>query len=453
MEEKLPLKDKLGYALGDFAGQLGFALVGSYLSMFYTDVLGLQLSAIAVLMLLARVWDAANDPLWGTLIDRFPAQKGGKFRPWLLWFGIPLGATMVLSFLPVTGFSAGGRLAWAYGSYILFGMVYTGVNIPYGSLASVITGNPSERTSLSVWRSAGAGLGAIPASVLLPMLVYSTTAAGADYLDGKKLFLCVAGMAVLSAVLYTLSYTFTKERVPYLQTEKPQIAKTAKALLKNKPFLSLCAVSLLFIATTMYLNTMNGYVFKDYFKRPGLFGLYAVFTYLPMALLLPFAAKLCRRFGKKELCALGMAVAAAANLLLWVSRTASVGFYFVCLFFSGLGQAFFTLEVWAMAAEVIDWQSALSGQREEGTVFALYSFARKLGHTLAGTGGALLLSVCGYQVAEAGREAPIQTAQAVQNLYAAATGVPGAAFLLAFLLLTFLYPLGKKQLEAFYKDR
>ncbi|MDR1465793.1 MAG: glycoside-pentoside-hexuronide (GPH):cation symporter [Oscillospiraceae bacterium] len=447
--DRITLRDKIGYAFGDMGGQLGFALVGAFLSMFYTDVLGLSLQQIFVLMLVARIWDAVNDPLWGRIIDRRPAGVRGKFRPYLLWVPIPMAVATVLMFTYFPGLPVGLRLPYAYVTYIAFGMLYTGVNIPYGSLASVITAREDERTSLSVFRSVGAGLGGLPAMILLPTFVFSSGAGGGKQLDSGKLLLAVLVMAVCSVGIYFASYRLTRERVIYGENAaKPQLRKTLQALLRSRPFLSLSLASMLLIAVTMYTQTVNFYLFKDYFRAPQLFSLYSVFTYIPMALLLPVLGPLTRKFGKKELCAAGLLGSALAYAAAFLIHTQQPWVYLVFSFLCGTGLTFFTMEVWALVTDVIDYQERRSGQREEGTVYAFYSFVRKIGQTAAGSGGAWALGLIGYQVANAveGAAQP-QTRAVAQGMYTIATTVPAAACLAMSLLLALAYPLGKAKLR------
>ena len=197
----IKVKDKLGYALGDMGGIMTFGLVSSFLNMFYTDVLGISAGKIAILMFVARIWDAINDPIWGAFIDSRKPTKYGRFRPYILWASFPLAIGAFLMFYKIPGLSDNQYLIYAYITYIFYGMMYTGINIPYGSLASVITDDEVERSSLSMWRSVGAGIGGLPAQILLPLVVYSTVM-GADgstakVLNGTKLSIAVGALAVL----------------------------------------------------------------------------------------------------------------------------------------------------------------------------------------------------------------------------------------------------------------
>ena len=193
---------------------------------------------------------------------------------------------------------------------------------------------------------------------------------------------------------------------------------------------------MLLIAVQQYTQTTYHYLFLNYFKKPELYSLVTVFTYLPMALLLPVLQKIVRRFGKKEACAVGMAGAFIANLVLWL---------IVC-FLSGLGMTFFVLEVWALVTDVIDYQETLSGQRDEGTSYAFFSFTRKLGQTIAGVLGTGVLTLIGY-------DAKNLTSQAVGKLYSVSTALPALMCLLMALSLGVFYPLTKKRLQQLNENK
>lgn len=454
----ISISEKLGYAFGDFGGVLTFSLVSSFLTMFYTDCLHIPLAQITILMLVARIWDAINDPLWGGFIDSRKPSKWGRFRPYVFWCSIPLAVCAVLMFTKIPGLSTNQYLIFAYITYILYGMMYTGVNIPYGSLASAITDDPMERSSLSVWRSVGAGFGNIPSMILMPLLVYSTYL-GADgqeikYLDEKKLFFAVLCIAVLSFGIYALNFKMTKERIsipPKQKQDGMHLFRTMGNLFKNGPFVALCVVSMLLIAFQMYTQTTYNYLFKNFYEQPGLYAFVTVCTYLPMAIFLPFIGKLVRKFGKKEICAFGLGFAAIINFVMFFLKFTplvnNAYVFMVLLFFSGAGQTFLTLEVWALVMDVIDYHELKSGRREEGTSYALYSFTRKLGQTLAGVGVPALLAFIGYNV-----DSTVQSEDVVARLYDMSTIVPAIVLTVMFVVLAFCYKLSKGKLEVMYAE-
>ena len=211
-------KDKIGYAFGDVASLLVFGLVNTFLQIFYTDTLGITPLVVMLIMIIARVWDAINDPIWGRVVDRAPAKPGNRYKRWLLYLTLPLSMSAVLMFLNVKGlfgWSMGACVAYACVSYILFGMLYTGTNIPYGSMSSVITSNDKARNALSVFRSVGSTLGGFGPMIVNFLCWDNTVVDGVKVstLNPTKLMIGVIVMAVLSVGFYVASYYMSKERV------------------------------------------------------------------------------------------------------------------------------------------------------------------------------------------------------------------------------------------------
>ncbi|MCL2107254.1 MAG: MFS transporter, partial [Oscillospiraceae bacterium] len=261
----------------------------------------------------------------------------------------------------------------------------------------------------------------------------------------QKLFLAVLVFAVFTVVIYQLSFRLTTERVPPPpKEERHAFGKTIPTLLHNRPFLVVCFASMLLIMVQFYTQTVNNYLFKDYFAQPELYSLVTIANYLPTALLLPFLGKMVLRLGKKRLCAYGLLLAAAANAALLLLRTANPYVFLALTFFSGLGSTFLVMEIWALVTDVIDYQELLSRTREEGTCYALFSFTRKMGQTLAGGASSLILKLIHYDGSLSGVS---QAPAVVRSMYTTATLVPAAAFFLMFLALAFLYPLGMKEEE------
>lgn len=463
MEEKqktygIKVVDKIGYAFGDMGGLLTFSLVSSFLTMFYTDILHFTSTSIMTLMLVARIWDAVNDPIWGAFIDSRKPTRLGRFRPYILGASVPLAIGAFMMFLKIPGLTNTQYLIFAYITYIFYGMMYTGVNIPYGSLASVITSDEIERSSLSMWRSVGAGLGGLPAQILLPLVVYSTVTnadgSTAKILDSNKLSIAVACLSVLTVIVFFSHFKMTKERITVLPNQKQSkysFLRALSMLLKNKPFIVLCIISMFLICFQMYTQTIYNYLFKNFYEKPELYGIVTICTYLPMALFLPVMGKLVRRFGKKEICAAGIGFAALVNILMYLvgftGLSANPYLFLVMVFFSGAGQTFLVMEIWALVMDVIDYHELLSNRREEGTSYSIYSFVRKLGQTAAGAGVPAILGIIGYN-----GELASQSDQVLDKLYTAATLVPAIILICMFVLLAFCYKLSKKELEKLHNQ-
>ncbi|MFA5450359.1 MAG: glycoside-pentoside-hexuronide (GPH):cation symporter, partial [Clostridia bacterium] len=402
-----------------------------------------------ILFLVARIWDGINDPIWGRIVDTRKVRKTGRYRHWLLWLAFPLALSSVLMFFKIPGLSQAGYLVYAYITYFLFDIFYTAVNIPYGSLASVMTTDEKDRSTLSIFRSAGSGVGGIP-SMILASLCYVTVTL-ADGTEKKQmnfeiLIIGVAIIAVLGVGLLLFCYYNTKERTGVLaEKPKPKKGESLKIMatfLKNRAFMAICAASMLLIAGQMFTQTYYLYLLDYYFNTPELYMAIMVSTYAPMAILMFFMNKIIARVGKKEICAIGMLLAAAANFTILALQTSSPYVFLALCFVSGTGIAFFVLEVWAMVNDVIDHHMIITGLKEEATSYSFFSFTRKLGQTIAGVLSTQALVWIGYKVGEN----VIQTKETVEGMYDIAAIVPAVLFLAIALILIFIYPLGKRQL-------
>ena len=439
-------KDKIGYAMGDVASCLVFGLVQTVLQKYYTDVAGIGIVSIMVMFIVARIWDAVNDPIWGRIIDGARVYPDGRYRHWLKIFAIPVALSAVLMFADIRGFSAGGKLAFAYVTYILFGMLYTCISIPYGSLAQVVTSSDKERSSLSVFRSIGSTFGAMPAMVLISMC-YVKTADGGREMSYQKIITGVIAIAVLSALAFFLCYGWSKERVETRPApkQKGQTGKVISILLKSRPFLAVCFASMLFLAAQMFAQSYNAYLFDYYFEAPGLTMLPTVCQYLPVAVIMFFAGRLGNKFGRRDVCAYGMLVAGAFNLVIFLTHTHNVWLYLLGCLMSGIGSAFIFLLVWALATDAIDYNEVTYGLHDEATSYAFYSFMRKLGQTVAAVLVNMALLRIGYT------DNVLNTSNIGQStlsrMFADSLLIPAVLFLLVFAILRFVYPLSKKRID------
>ncbi len=442
-------RDKIGYAMGDVASCLVFGLTQSVLNKYYTDVLEISVLSVMIMTIIARIWDAINDPIWGRLIDGAKPRSDGRYRRWIKIFAVPVALATILMFADVRGFSAGGKLAFIYVTYILFGMLYTCINIPYGSLAQVITSDDKERSSLSVFRSIGSTFGAMPAMVLAS-ICYVKLADGSSQMDYKKVFLGVVVISVLSVLAYLLCYAWSKERVESKPDprEKGQTMKVIKTLLKSRPFMAVSVASMLFLAAQMFGQGYNTYLFDHYFHKTGLTMLPTVFQYLPVAVIMFFATRMGNKFGRREVCAYGILLAAVFYIALFVLAifgVTNVWLYLAACLASGVGTAFIFLLIWVMAGDAIDYNRVTFGLNDEATSYAFYSFMRKLGQTVA----TILINVPLLRIGYEGSKLKTEglTDAALQRMYNSSVMIPAVLFLLVFLILRFAYPLNKKAVE------
>ena len=442
-------RDKIGYAMGDLASCLVFGLTQSVMNKYYTDLLQVSVLSVMIMTIIARIWDAINDPIWGRLIDGAKPRSDGRYRHWLKVFAVPVALAAILMFVRIPGLSGGGKLAWIYVTYILFGMLYTCINIPYGSLAQVITSSDKERSSLSVFRSIGSTFGAMPAMVLIS-ICYVKLADGSSQMDYKKVLIGVVVIALLSVLAYMLCYAWTKERVPSepAPREKGQTMKVIRTLLKSRPFMAVSLASMLFLAAQMFGQGYNAYLFDHYFHRTGLTMLPTVFQYLPVAVVMLFATRLGNKLGRREVCSYGVLLAAVFYIALFVLAlfgVTNVWLYLAACLASGVGTAFIFLLVWALATDAIDYNRVTYGLNAEATSYAFYSFMRKLGQTVA----TILINVPLLRIGYEGSKLRTEglTEDKLQSMYNSSVMIPAVLFLLVFLLLRFYYPLSKKRID------
>ena len=435
------MQDKVGYMLGDVGSCLLFNFIGSYLLVFYTDVFGISAAAVGTLMAVSIVWDAINDPMMGVIVDKRKRTKDGKFRPYLKYMGIPLGIFTILTFLVIPNMPQGMKLPYAYITYIGFGMAYTAINIPYGSLASVMTNDPVQRTELSTWRNISSIFAMIPLMVLTPKLVFDAS----DAVSPKGFLIAAVLYVIIANIGYRLCYKMTTERIINEVKEdapKASLGETLKTLGKNKALIGLILSSLGTLTAMFLPNALNAYLFKDYFQAPGLLSLAGLLPMVGTFLAIPVTGKLVAKFGKKNIAIYSGIVSIAAYVVLVLFPTKNPMLYIALITVSGFGTALYGMIVWALVGDVIDYQEYLSGKREEGIVYATYSLSRKLVQAIVGSIGGFALAAIGYQ-SGAATQAP-EVAESIRTII---TVVPLIGFIFGTVCLKFVYNLSNKTLN------
>lgn len=444
------LRDKIGYLFGDFGNDFSFVFASSYLMVFYTKVLGISGAAVGILFLAARFVDAFTDVTMGRIADRMKPAADGKFRPWIRRMCIPVAVSSALMYLYfVKDFPYPVKMAYVIVTYLLWGsFCYTAVNIPYGSMASVISADTKERASLSSYRSIGAALASLVIGTLVPLIIYETDADGSQIVNPVRFTLTAAVFSVLAVICYLLCYRLCTERVSFENASANDADKTkqqknaAFTLLSNRSLLSVVGAALVLLLATMLSQTMNTYLFLDYFRNARALSWVNLISVGGMLLVSPFASRIAGTIGKKEAGSAAMLISAAVYLLLYVLKVKSIPVFMLLLFLAMIGMGFFNMITWAFITDVIDDREVQCGKREDATVYAVYSFARKGGQALAGGIGGFALTAIGYV-----SEASSQTPQVSDKIYTVATLVPGICYFLVFLIMFFLYPLDKKRVE------
>jgi len=430
-------RDKLGYLFGDFGNDFFFILVSTFLMVYYTDIFHISAAAVGIMFLIARLWDAAADVLWGRFMDTRQPSKQGKFKPWIFRMSFPLVLSGILMFVHIPGMSGGFYLAYAFITYLIWGTLYSTVNIPYGSMASVMTSDPVERTTLSTYRTMGAILAGLIINVAGPLLLFVDNKADAGrFLLGAILF------GVLAISCYMACCQLAQERIALNGNaeNKLNVAKTLAGLAKNKPLIWILIVSLTFMVCFMLIGAVNVYLFKDYFGNAKALSLLGLFQSGTVFIAIPLVKPLVAKFGKKEVASAGLLLASLVYAVLYFLPGLSTMAFMCVLSIAMFGYAFFNLVIWAFVTDVIDYHEYLTGLREDGTVYSIYSFARKVGQALAGGLGGFAIAAVGYNAAQ-----KVQTAEALAGIHTLATFIPAIVLLVIFVILTLLYPLNKQR--------
>ena len=503
-KRRFGMADKLAYAAGDLGCNMSFSLKGT-VQTFWLVFMMLETGLLSALLLLVQIWDAINDPLIGTLIDRDHRQyKMGKFKTYIFIgaCGLLVGGAAV--FLPFPGAPTVLKAILFVVGYIVWDAFYTIANVPYGSMLSVITDNAGERAQLSTWRSIGSMIGNILPMVLLPMLIWEkvTYNGSTDFLDrieipegvdraqfltnpetglpyqigdpilspttgkqvevllGERMFWTALIMGVLGFLCFLFMIRKITVRVDentvktVEKGEKINVFAAFGKFMRNRP-----AVGATLAAMGMFLGlnaatTANTIMFATYFNMAQLSGLVQMIGFLPMFLFMPFITKIVEKFGKKESSVIGTLVSLAGGALMLVfplikDTGIALIVYLLALCVFGIGMGIYTCVSWAMMGDAIDYNEWKFGTREEGTVYSLHSFFRKLAQGVGPSVVLILMGVLGYQAKYGTIGQSFETAH---NMCWLVAGLYLFSAVLMFLGLAVIYNLDKKSLAKMTAD-
>lgn len=447
MEAKQPrpfgMRDKIGYAFGDMGCNFSFQLVSSYMYLFYTQCIGLSAKHWAWIIVVSKVWDAVNDVIIGSMVDRTHIGKKSKFMPWISIGSVGLVVFSIMIFTPVSSFSDAGKVLWCLLSYCLWSVAYTMINVPYGSLHSVITDDPRQRTTLSTFRSIGAALPAVLV-MILPKLVYKD-----NVLSSNRLFVVSIVFSVAAFfTFFALQKMVTERVVRNDKTEKISYISTVKSYFSNR---AIVGITIATVAVVIFYNSsmsVNNLVFQFYFNDAEKSTLAMIASYIPLVAFMPFASTISAKIGKKKLLTIsGLVSVIAGVIMLFLPITPDMKgiiLYVIGLMFVNTGCCVFQIIVWAMVADCIEDSYRKKGVREEGSLYAIYSFFRKLSQGIGSALVALALSAVGYV-----ESSVVQTAEVsknIKNLYIILLVI---GLLIMTLSMKFVYNIGFKEEQAF----
>lgn len=404
-DPSIRLSEKVAYGAGDFASSIFWKLFSVYLLFFYTDVFGISPAAVGTMFLITRVWDAINDPLMGVIADR-TMTRWGKFRPYLLWVAVPFGLMGVITF-STPDLSDTGKLVYAYITYTLMMMVYTAINVPYGSLMAVMTSDGNERTSLASWRFIGAFSGGILVTATANHLIeffnqWSSPETGFQA--------TVTLYSIIAVLMFLVTFIGTRERVSPKSRQPSNLYSDLKDLAHNKPWFMMLGAN---ISILIFMSLRDGSILF-YFKylvgdqSLNIFGKSWEFSsntlssaYLTIWLAtniigVLLAKPLAARIGKKDAFSLATIISMALSFAFYFVPIDSLFLIFFINILIGISSGIILPLGWSIYADIADYSERMTGRRATGLIFSSSSMSQKFGWTLGGAISGWVLAAFGF---------------------------------------------------------
>jgi len=447
---KFGMRDSVAYAAGDFGCNMSFALKGT-MAIFWTQFMQMPSLLYAGLLILVQVWDAVNDPLIGSIIDndKKTTYKRGKFLAYV-WLG-SVGLLVAGSACFIPWFKDATDVIKAIVfvcGYILWDAFYTIANVPYGSLLSLISDDPADRASLSAWRSVGSMIGNMVPMVILPMLIYDAN----NNILGERVFFVALFMGVLGFVSFQFMIRNTVIRVnENVQCNEDQpkfnILKAMGNFIKNRPAVGATLAAMGMFIGMQGATTAVTVMFQSYFKNVSMSGIVNLFQMIPIVAFTPLARKMVVKFGKKELATVGSICSVTACVIMLTVRISPSGsgmlVYVLCQLLNNLGMGIYSTVSWSMMGDAIDYNEWKNGTREEGTVYSLHSFFRKLAQGMGPSIALVIMATLGYSEINAGN----QLFSVALNMRYLVAALFLFSAVMQFVGLALVYNLDKKTLE------
>lgn len=505
---KFGIRDKIAYAAGDLGCNMSFSLKGT-VQTFWLVFMMMETGLLSILLLLVQIWDAVNDPLIGTIIDNDKRKyKLGKFRTYILIGAIGLLVGGAAVFLPFPNAPVVLKAVLFVLGYIIWDAFYTIANVPYGSMLSVITEDVGERAQLSTWRSIGSMIGNILPNVILPMLIWKKisydgttdfinkieipkgaeemfspdkfhanpltgeayqigdkvlnplTGKQIEVLLGERVFFAALIMGIIGFIAFIVMIKLTTIRVDENTVKtnegggKFNVFGAFRKFINNRP-----AVGATLAAMGMFLGmnaatTANTIMFATYFNMASMSGVVQMIGFLPMFLFMPFITKIVKKYGKKEASVFGTIISLVGGVIMLIfplisNVNAALVVYLIGLVVFGLGMGVYTCVSWAMMGDAIDYNEWKFGTREEGTVYSIHSFFRKLAQGVGPSVVLLIMGALGY-VSKLGTIG--QSAETAHNMCWLVAGLYMFSAVVQFIGLAVIYNLDKKTLAKMNKE-
>jgi glucuronide carrier protein len=435
---RLGLSQYLGFAGGDVANNLTFSLASMFLLLYYTDVAGIAAGAAGTLLLVVRVWQAVTDIFAGQMVDK-TTTRWGRFRPYLLFGGPPLMLLSVALFSVPGGLSDGATLLYAYLSYALFGLAYSLVNIPFGSLSSAMTQLPQERAKLASARTLGAAGAIIALSVVVsPQITRSENLQ-------RSLTITTLVLAVVGIALYLFAFKTSRESVER-DAAPVSLKQSLAAVRHNRPLVLLCSSALFMLTGMFILQTLQVYYARDVLGSADYQIVLTVVSTGAMFLVAPAIPKIVETFGKKRAYVAAGAVTAMGAIGVALTPPSVLALAFVFFAVYGAGIAAVQNLIFALQADTVEYGEWETGVRTEGSNYAILSFSRKVGQGIGGAIAAFGIGVGGY-IAGAATQSP-GALDAIRYL----TGLGPALFVGIGAAIMLAYPLTEERFREVVRE-
>ena len=405
---KFSMRDSLGYMMGDLGCNMSFALKGT-MALFWTQVMGLS-QWYSLLLIVVQVWDAINDPLIGSIIDadKRVYKKRNKFLQYIFIGSIGLIVGGACCFIPLPQAPVAAKIAIFIGGYVLWDAFYTVANVPYGSLLSLISSDDAERASLSAWRSVGSLLGNMVPMVVFPFIIYNED----QSLNGTRVFIIALVMGVVGFICFQVMIKNTEIRVDTdvkCNEDQPKfnVFKAMGNFLKNRPAVGATLAAMGMFIGMQGAQTAVSVTFQIYFDNTKISGLVSMFSMIPIIIFTPIAGKMVKKYGKKELSTIGAICYIVGAAVFFLAPLGIIPItedntkidliiYIVGQLICALGLGIYSTVSWAMMGDAIDYNEWKFGAREEGVVYSLHSFFRKLAQGLGPAVAIAIMGTMGY---------------------------------------------------------
>lgn len=440
------VKDEIGYVFGDMAGSFVNLFVDAYFLIFCTNVLGISAGWMGTLFLVARLWDAINDPIMGSFPDRWMIGKSGdKFKPWIKIFMLPLALSGVLCFfnVPLEGVALHAYVAFAY---VLYGMSYTGTSMPFGAMASVVSDDPIQRSKLSRARSIGGTIVGIVGLSIVPVVCFDKQ----SNILPERFTLIAVIFGVLSIISYFVLLNFTQERIRQNseKAEKFNYGKVLKATVHNRPLIGVMVATLRSMLFITGSNQVRSYIFKEYYARTDVMSIISLATIPILVICFPLVPKLVAKFGKKATLMAAIVSSTIFSVIPVVMEIKNVYIYSALVVLGTIGQTVFTMLIWALVTDCLDYSEWKFNERSDGSMYSLYTFSRKIGSTIASTGVSFGLAAIGF----VSGSNVVQTAEAVNGIYFLVNIIPVVTCILELVGVGLIFNLNKETTERMYAE-